>query len=193
MLKEHPHGLRLPDNPGRNFLGTERVLTEDALVDLGPPDFVAAFNDRVESLFEDELANLGRMKLIGKREIKRMNSSSANSPRLVKDKTNYAYISPEDAARLGVAEMDYVDVSSRVDNITIQVRISDEMMPGVVAIPQCWGHEKADGLPHAQRHPGVNSNFLAGDGYDSVEKLSGMAHLSGIVVDMARSDRIATA
>lgn len=193
MLKNHPHGLRLPDNPGRNFLGTERVLTEDGLVDLGPPDFVAAFNERVEPLFDDEVANLGRMKLIGKREIKRMNSSSANSPRLVKDKTNYAYLSPVDASRLGVAELDYVDVSSSYDSITIPVRITDEMMPGVVAIPQCWGHQKADGLPHAQQHPGVNSNFLAGDGYGNVEKLSGMAHLSGITVDIARSDRIASA
>jgi anaerobic selenocysteine-containing dehydrogenase len=193
MLKDHPHGLRLPDNPGNNFLGTDRVLTDDALVDLGPPDFVAAFKERVEPLFEDELANLGKMKLIGKREIKRMNTSSANSPRLVKDKTNYAYISPVDAQRLGLAELDYVDVSSPVDSITLPVRITDEMMPGVVAIPQCWGHQKADGLPHAQQHPGVNSNFLAGDGYANVEKLSGMAHLSGIPVDMVRSDRIASA
>ena len=49
MLKNHPHGLRLPDNPGGNFLGTPRVLTDDALVDLGPPDFISAFDERVET------------------------------------------------------------------------------------------------------------------------------------------------
>ncbi len=190
MLNEYPHGKRLPDNPGGNFLGTERVLTEDSRVDLGPQDFVTAFADNVEALFADEQANLGRMKLIGKREIKRMNTSSANSARLVKDKTNYAYLSPDDAERLGLADMDYVDVTSSVDTITIPVKVTDEMMPGVLAIPQCWGHQKADGLPHAQRHPGVNSNFLAADGYAHVEKLSGMAHLSGIPVDVTRSDRI---
>ncbi|MFK8049421.1 MAG: molybdopterin-dependent oxidoreductase [Halioglobus sp.] len=193
MLKDHPHGLRLPDNPGKNFLGTNRVLTDDALVDIGPPDFVATFKERAEPLFEDELANLDKMKLIGKREVKRMNTSSSNSPRLVKDKTNYAYISPVDAQRLGLNDLDYADVSSTGDSITLPVRITDEMMPGVVAIPQCWGHQKADGLPHAQQHPGVNSNFLAGDGYANVEKLSGMAHLSGIPVEMVRSDRIASA
>lgn len=187
MLKEHEHGLRLPDNPGRNFLGTERVLTPDGKVDVGPPDFVAAFKARVEPLFEDELANLHKMKLIGKREIKRMNSASANSARLVKDKTNYAYLSPTDAQRLGLSELDLIDVSSAVDKITIPVRITDEMMVGVVAIPQCWGHQKADGLKHAQNHPGVNSNFLAGDGYANIEKLSGMAHLSGIPVEVVRS------
>lgn len=57
-------------------------------------------------------------------------------------------------------------------------------MPRVVAIPQCWGHDEADGLRHAQRHPGVDSNLLAGDGPGNVEELSGMGHLSGIVVEV---------
>ena len=58
------------------------------------------------------------------------------------------------------------------------------MMPGTIAIPQCWGHAKADGLSHARAHPGVNSNLLAGDGAADVEPLSGMSHLSGILVEL---------
>ena len=61
-------------------------------------------------------------------------------------------------------------------------------LPLTVAIPQCWGHAKAEGLPHAQKHPGVNVNLLAGDGHDNIEKLSGMSHLSGIPVDVRRAD-----
>ncbi len=190
MLKKHPHGLRLPDNPGDNFLGTDRVLTEDGLVDLAPADFVARADECLESAFAEEKETLGQMKLIGKREIKRMNSSSANSARLVKESTNYAYISPVDAERIGVSELDWVDVESAHDCIAIPVKITDEMMPGTVAIPQCWGHARADGLRHAQAHPGVNSNHLAGDGYSNVEKLSGMTHLSGILVDIRPSQRI---
>ena len=132
------------------------------------------------------------MKLIGKREVKRMNSSCANSDRLVRETTNYAYLNPQDAERIGVIDNDAIDVASDYGAITIPVRITDEMMPGTVAIPQCWGHQKADGLPHAKAHPGVNSNFLAGDGRDSIELLSGMSHLSGIPVDIVRSNRIAT-
>ena len=44
-----------------------------------------------------------------------------------------------------------------------------------------------DGLRHAQQHPGVNSNLLAGDGRDNIEELSGMSHLSGIIVDIVKS------
>lgn len=190
MLRDYPNGLRLPDNTGDNFLGTDRVLTDDGRVDLAPADFVAAFAGNVERFYQQELANKHRMKLIGKREVKRMNTSCANSDRLVRETTNYAYISPQDAQRIGVAEKQYIDVTSDFGAITIPVRITDEMMPGTVAIPQCWGHEKADGLPYAQAHPGVNSNFLAGDGRDNIELLSGMSHLSGILVEISPSDRI---
>lgn len=191
MLKDHPHGIRLPDNPGNNFLGTKKVLTPDGLVDLAPPPYVERFNDSIEAMYQEELNNLGRIKLIGKREVKRMNSSSANSERLVKEVTNYAYMNVEDAARLGITELEYVDVTSEYGSITLPAKVTDEMMLGTVAIPQCWGHKDADGLRHAQKHPGVNSNLLAGDGRDNIEKLSGMSHLSGILVDIKKSERIA--
>jgi formate dehydrogenase len=184
MSKKHPHGLRLPDNPGENFLGTDRVLTDDGKVDLAPASYVESFNDRVESLYEDELNNRDRIKLIGKREIRRMNSSSSNSEGLVKANTNYAYMNPSDAAAIGVGNDDSVEVESDFGKIEIPVRIAPEMMERTVAIPQCWGHEKAEGLNHARKHPGVNSNLLAGDGPETIERLSGMSHLSGIVVDI---------
>jgi formate dehydrogenase len=124
------------------------------------------------------------MKLIGKREIHRMNSSSSNSETLVHDKTNYAYLSPADAARIGVGNDDVVEVVSLFGKIEIPVRVTKEMMDRTVAIPQCWGHQGADGLSHARMHPGVNSNLLAGDGPETIETLSGMSHLSGILVDI---------
>ena len=33
----------------------------------------------------------------------------------------------------------------------------------------------------------MNSNFLAGDGIENIEALSGMSHLSGILVDVRRA------
>jgi formate dehydrogenase len=59
-------------------------------------------------------------------------------------------------------------------------------MRRTVAIPQCWGHKNAGGLQHAALHPGVNSNLLAGDGPDNIEKLSGMSHLSGILIEVRK-------
>lgn len=190
---KHRHGLLLKQNSGNNFLGTDRVLTDDGKVDLAPRPYVDAFMTRAETLFADELEKRHQFKLIGKREIKRMNTASANVPRLVKDQTNYAYLAPEDALEIGVKAGDMVDVASDYGEISIPVKVSDEMMPKTVAIPQCWGHSKADGLNHAQAHPGVNSNYLAGDGAANIEALSGMSHLSGIFVRIKKSDRLAVA
>jgi anaerobic selenocysteine-containing dehydrogenase len=186
MSREHPHGILLDENPGDNFLGTERVLKDEHRVDLAPEAFVKTFAEKVETLFEEELANRDRMKLIGKREIRRLNTASSNSARLVRETTNYAYLSPADAERIGVANDDLVEVESDFGRIEIPVRVSPDMMPHAVAIPQCWGHAGAEGLSHARLHPGVNVNLLAGDGYDNIEKLSGMSHLSGIPVEVRR-------
>ncbi len=93
-------------------------------------------------------------------------------------------MSPDDAQRVGVSNGGVVSVESAFGRVEIPVRITDEMMPRTIAIPQCWGHAEARGLSHARKHPGVNSNLLAGDGLDNIEALSGMSHLSGILVDV---------
>ena len=184
FLRKHRHGLLLAANKGGNFLGTERVLTDNGKVQLAPPDYLAAFASNADTLFAQERSRRDEFKLIGKREIKRMNTASANVPRLVKDVTNYAFLSEQDARGLGIKSGDCVTVRSAFGSIQIPVKVSDEMMPRTVAIPQCWGHKNADGLTHASKHPGVNSNFLAGDGVDNIEELSGMSHLSGIFVEI---------
>lgn len=186
MTAKHPHGLLLPENQGDNFLGTERVLTPDRKVDLAPAPYVTTFEERAEALFEEEKKNADRIKLIGIRQMKRMNTSSANSPELVRERTNYAYLSVEDAKRIGVTNDEIVEVESQFGKIEIPVRVTTEMMPRTVAIPQCWGHKNAGGLKHAAEHPGVNSNLLAGDGPDNIEKLSGMSHLSGILIEVRK-------
>lgn len=193
MSEEHPHGILLPENPGENFLGTERVLTSDGKVDLAPVQYVEAFEANADALFEDERKNADRIKLIGIRQLKRMNTSSANSPELVRETTNYAYLSVEDAERIGVGNDDWVVVESQFGAIEIPVRVTTEMMPRTIAIPQCWGHKNAGGLPHAASHPGVNSNLLAGDGPGNIEKLSGMSHLSGILIDVRKKSSVAAA
>ena len=97
-----------------------------------------------------------------------------------------AFLIPAVAAELVVGEGEAVTVRSAFGAIKIPVRLSAGIMPRTVAIPQCWGHDKADGLAHARNHPGVNSNYLAGDGVENIEALSGMSHLSGIRVELRK-------
>ena len=187
-LRKEPHGRLLHPYEGGDFLG-ERVVTDDGLIDLAPEDLVAAAK-RLEGVFKTELAKRNKLKLISKREQHSHNSWLHNHPRFVEGKrsTNYLYMNPEDAARVGVEQGAMVEVRSSVATVKLPVQLTDEMMVGAVALPHGWGHEDADGLSVASKTTGVNVNLLAADGPDDLEYFSGMAKLNGIWVDVTPAD-----
>ena len=61
-------------------------------------------------------------------------------------------------------------------------------MPGTVALPHGRGHPHARGLSVASKTAGVNVNLLAADGAEGLERVSGMAHLTGIPVAVRRAE-----
>jgi anaerobic selenocysteine-containing dehydrogenase len=183
MRRDHPHGMLLAPNQAGSFLGTGRVLTDDGKVQLAPAELVAA-SRQLDERHADELARRGQLKLISKRELRSLNSWMRNNPELASPATNYLFVHPEDAARLGLSDGGAAWVRSAVDAVRAPVQISDEVMPGTVALPFGWGHDEAEGLPHARGRAGVNVNRLAPDGRDSIDPLSGMAFLSGIPVEV---------
>jgi formate dehydrogenase len=60
--------------------------------------------------------------------------------------------------------------------------VTDEMTPGVVALPHGWGH--AGGWQLANAAGGVNSNQLMDASPESLERLAGMSHLNGVAVEV---------
>lgn len=75
-----------------------------------------------------------------------------------------------------------VDVSTEVATIRLPVEACRDLMPGTVAVPHGWGHQRAKGLSVAGRTQGVNVNLLSGDGPQRLDPVSGMARLTGIGV-----------
>jgi anaerobic selenocysteine-containing dehydrogenase len=183
-LRRDAHGrLRVP-NRGNDFLG-KRVVTDDGLVDLAPAELVEAAK-KLEASFDRERAQRDKLKLISKREQLSHNSWLHNHPRFVAGarSTNYLYMNPEDAKRVGVESGAMVEVRSCVASVQLPVRLTDEMMVGAVALPHGWGHQDADGLSVASKTTGANVNLLAADGPDALEYFSGMAKLNGIWVEV---------
>jgi len=186
-LLRHRHGWLRPDHRERSFLG-ERVTTDDGRVHLAPPALVALAS-KLESDFDVEKMNRRRLKLITKRAITTHNSWTHNFDEFVRgdNDTNYLYMNPEDAARLGLANGEAVDVVSASARVRLPMRLLADLMPGSVALPHGWGHQDAKGLSVASRTSGVNVNILAADGPDRIEPVTGMAHLTGIPVDVVRA------
>jgi len=64
------------------------------------------------------------------------------------------------------------------------VKLSEELMPGVVAMTHGWGHSISSGMQVAKANPGSNPNRLLPSGPGSFEPLSNQAHMTGINVDV---------
>jgi anaerobic selenocysteine-containing dehydrogenase len=187
-LKQHAHGLMLRETRPRSTLGKRtRILRRGGRVDVAPKSFVAALPE-IERTYETEKQNARALKLITKRERASHNSWMHNVDAFVKPPkhTNYLFVHPEDADERSLRDGDLAEIKSASGTVVAPVKRSDDLMPGVVALPHGWGHAQADGLSVARRTTGVNANVLAADGPGAVEALSGMAHLTGIVVNVRK-------
>ena len=182
-LRQNPHGIDL--GPLQPCL-PDRLFTSDKTIHLAPVELL----NQVDMLRIDSSAGLQTAEpdflLIGRRDPRTNNSWLHNSHRMVKGKPRcVALVHPNDASAKGLSEGDLAQVTSRVGSVTIAVKISDEMMPGVMSIPHGWGHD-AEGieLGIASQHAGVNTNLLTDEQF--LDGLSGNAALNGVPVTLSR-------
>jgi len=186
--KRHKHGVMLEENRAHDFLGKPtRVLRPFGKVDVAPVAFVNAISG-LSDVYDEELRNRKRLKLISKRERTSHNSWMHNVEAFVRPPrdTNYLFIHPDDAVERQLADGDTAEVTTATGRVQVPVRCSSDLMRGTVALPHGWGHAHADGLTIAKSTRGVNANLLSADGAQSVERFAGMSHLTGILVEVTR-------
>ena len=109
------------------------------------------------ALTVDEVPADGELLLVGRRHLRSKNSWLHNVPQVVRGRDRCAlWLHPADAARVGVTDGDATRVTSRVGTVVAEVRVTDEVMPGVCSLPHGWGNG-GDGtrLAVASVHPGT--------------------------------------
>jgi len=141
--------------------------------------------ERFDALYIEELQAAKQLRLITKRAVTSHNSWTHNLEPFVREGTNHLYMHPSDARRLHLEEGSLADVRSETATVRLPIRLLADLRPGVVALPHGWGHQAAKGLSVARKTEGVNVNLLAADGPDSLCRISGMARLSGIPVEVS--------
>jgi anaerobic selenocysteine-containing dehydrogenase len=181
-LLEEPHGRLRELHQEGSFL-RDRVLTPSGKVKLDSPRLLAQAR-HLEADFARERADSGTLKLITKRAVQTHNSWTHNLEEFVREATNHLSIHPLDARARGLVDGALADVQTDIATVRVPVRFLDDLMPGTVALPHGWGHQHALGLSVASRTTGVNVNLLAADGPDRIERISGMAHLTGFNVEV---------
>jgi len=182
-LKANPHGVDL---------GTlrpcilERLQTDDELIDLAPELFLNDL-DRLEKTYFGETTQNSDfpLALIGRRNLRHHNTWTHNAERLKRGRNQCTLLlHPEDAESIGIENGEIVHVSSNVGSVAIEAEISNEMMPGVVSMPQGWGSRKKTGMKVAANYGGVSINELTDE--TRIDELTGNAALNGTKVKLER-------
>ena len=183
-LKANPHGIDLGAH--RSCL-MERIESKDDKIDLVPEAYLKDLPRLKSALTENSEEQAYPFQMIGRRLLRSHNTWTHNSYRLIKGRNECTLlIHPTDATELELTNGEEALVQSAVGQVKIEVEISDEMMPGVVSIPQGWGHgKKGTKLSIAQTKPGVNINDLTD--HRRIDQLTGNAAINGVRVRVEKS------
>jgi len=163
------------------------VQTDDQQIDCCPAIFAEAILRMADIFRELEGEPAHQLRLITKRDAYMMNSWYSNLPKMKRKgrDRNYLFMHPEDAQLRQIADGADVTIRNRYGEIIAPVRLTEEVMPGVVAMTHGWGHQGVNGMSTASAMPGVNCNVLLPSGPDSYEPLSNQAHMTGVPVEVA--------
>lgn len=176
-LKENPHGLDLgplvPRFPGflQTAAGTINIADDPFAEDM----------QRLAAVLDETPADL---MLVGRRHLKTNNSWMHNLDILTKGNNRCTvHVHPDDAACYGLVDGGLATVAGIAGEVTVEVEVTDTIMPGVVSIPHGWGHSY-DGtrLTTAEQRPGVNLNVLTST--ELADSWSGNAALNGVPVTL---------
>ncbi|AZG47266.1 molybdopterin-containing oxidoreductase family protein [Gordonia insulae] len=187
LVEEKPHGVVVADHltPG----ALRKVVTHRGRkVRVDDPDLLAEI-DRLPTDDDPPLP----LRLIGMREIRSENSWQHNAPMLLRGgRRHTARMHSDDARARGIGEGDLVEVRSMHGRIRLAVSVIDDIKPGVVAIPHGWGHNGSGGWTRANAAAandlgtgGANVNALISSNPDDLERLAGMANMTGVPIEVS--------
>jgi anaerobic selenocysteine-containing dehydrogenase len=177
-LRDQPHGVRF----GEVATGIleKKVRTRDRKIHLRRTEIESELERLAREPKEADGADLP-LRLIGRRDIRSNNSWLHNVPHLMRgERCKRLRIHPADAERIGLRDGDPAVVRSRVAAIDVEVRVTDEVMPGVVSLPHGWGHRYATNRRVAGADAGPDYNALIDA--EIIEPLAGMSFLNGFPV-----------
>jgi anaerobic selenocysteine-containing dehydrogenase len=180
-VKASPYGVDLgPARPGFRH----RLAHKDGKVHLAGAALTRALDALQREVERQPVAD--EMLLIGRRELRTNNSWMHNVPALVSGRERCVlYVHPEDARRIGLRDSEPAVLESRVHAGVVPVRVTEEVMPGVVSLPHGWGHAaSAPWQSVAGAHPGIAVNDFTDD--QRVEGVVGQSILNGVPVRLRR-------
>jgi anaerobic selenocysteine-containing dehydrogenase len=178
LTADHPHGAVLAPNL-RDGVLRDTVVYRGRRVRLRHSEIAA----EVDALSRRRVPDGYPMRLIGMRESRSENSWMHNAPLLMRgDRVQHARMHVDDAAAANIVDGDPVRIVSPHGEIELPVTVTKDIVAGVIAVPHGWGHKGTGGWRRANDAGGANVNRLMSSAPEDLEKLAGMAHLTGVPV-----------
>jgi anaerobic selenocysteine-containing dehydrogenase len=176
-VKSSAYGIDL--GPARRGIA-HRLKHKDKLIHLAAKPLLDDMDKLAREL--DGAHSNGDLLLIGRRELRSNNSWMHNVVALTSGRERCVlYVNPVDAQRAGLRDSEPAELESAVHTGIVPVRVTDEVMPGVVSLPHGWGHKaSAPWQSVAGANPGVSANDFTDD--QRVEGVVGQSILNGVPV-----------
>jgi anaerobic selenocysteine-containing dehydrogenase len=178
LTADYPHGFVLAPNL-RDGVLADTVVYRGGRVRLRHAEIAA----EIDTLSRRRAPDGYPMRLIGMRESRSENTWMHNSPLLMRgERVQHARMHVDDAAAANIVDGDMVRITSPRGEIELPVIATLDIVTGVVAVPHGWGHKGTGGWRRANDAGGANVNQLTSSAPEDIEKLAGMAHLTGVPV-----------
>jgi len=185
-LRDYPHGVMVENIPDDFDKWQERIAHADGRLRLWHPLIAAEFDRLLASAAPEGMAgDTANLILIGRRDIRSMNSWMHNVDKLVRAGAPTLLIHPDDARARRIEDGDQVTVSNANGSLTLAAEICNDIVAGTASYPHGWGHRA--GWNRANRTGGANANLLAGAGAEWVETVSGMSLIDCLPVRVERA------
>ncbi|MEU1204629.1 molybdopterin-dependent oxidoreductase [Nocardia sp. NPDC005825] len=178
LAERAPHGLRVAETAATGLI-RKAVRHRDKKMHL---DHAGIWRE-VERLAARQGDSEHPFLVIGQREPRSENSWMHNVPKLRAARSRHsARINPADAEALGVVQRGVVRLVSPYGAIELPALVTDEIAPGVIAVPHGWGHKGRGQWSLANSEGGASINDLMTTEPAELDPLSGMSHLNGVRV-----------
>ena len=176
QLLDNPHGVDL--GPLKSCL-SERILTANGKIQLTPQLYLDDIPRLKGQLKQTSSKENFPFELISRRLVRSHNTWTQNSYRLVKGKNPCTLeLNPKDAKALSIIDGQVVLVTSETGRVEVEVNVTANIRPGVVSLPQGWGHNQKDtSMTTAAKQPGVSINDLTNS--NRIDNLTGNAAFNG--------------
>jgi anaerobic selenocysteine-containing dehydrogenase len=178
LTADHPHGKVLAPNL-RDGVLADTVVYRGRRVRLRHNEIAA----EIEALRSRHTPEGFPMRLIGMREARSENSWMHNAPLLMRgERAQQVRMHVDDAAAANIVDGDVVRIASPHGEIELPVMVTKDIVAGVIAVPHGWGHKGTGRWRIANGAGGANVNRLMSSAPEDLERLAGMARLTGVPV-----------